>query len=141
MKGSAKNRAIGFYMQAMAAITGFLSVFVYFFYVSALGKIDKLVIAGLVIGFLCGAVQLFVKTGIFALMMSILFSVTLFYFITCTETIGSYTDYFNNIVAFGHPELIGIINLVIGFIAVSAVIAIIGCFFTTKKEEPEAEKI
>jgi len=133
MKASLKNQAAGFYIQTIAAIAGLISIVVYFRYASALGIVDKLVVIGMITGILCGIVQLLLNIDVFALLMSVSFSVTLFYFITCGETIGSYMDYINNIVAFGHSELIGHINLVIGFVAVSTVLAIVGCFFSTRK--------
>ena len=104
-------------------------------YASALGKYDVKILLGLGLGCVLGALQLFLQIGVFELLSSVLISVTLFYFITLTETIGSYADYLNNIVAFGHSELIGQINATIITTLVTAVLAIEGCFVSGQKEQ------
>ena len=102
---------------------------------SGLGKYDVKILLGLGLGCVLGALQLFLQIGVFELLSSVLISVTLFYFITLTETIGSYADYLNNIVAFGHSELIGQINATIITTLVTAVLAIVGCFVSGQKEQ------
>ena len=135
MKETRKNKAFGFYITVAAAILGIVALILYFYYASLLGTRDYLVVAGIIVGVVCGLVQLYLRFGIFSLVMSAVYSVTLFYFITSTETIGSYTDYFNNIVAFGHSELLMNINMVIGVLGVAALLTIVGCFLSISKEE------
>ena len=98
---------MGFYIQAIVPVFCLISLITYLVYASALGKYDVKILLGLGLGCVLGALQLFLQIGVFELLSSVLISVTLFYFITLTETIGSYADYLNNIVAFGHSELIG----------------------------------
>ena len=119
-----KNKTVGFYIQAIVPVFCLISLITYLVYASALG-----------LGCVLGALQLFLQIGVFELLSSVLISVTLFYFITLTETIGSYADYLNNIVAFGHSELIGQINATIITTLVTAVLAIVGCFVSGQKEQ------
>ena len=129
-----KNKARGFYIQVLAAAGGVTSLVLYFVYASALGVTDSIVVAGMVAGIACGVTQLFLKSGIPTLAMTALYSVTIFYFITCTETIGSYADYFSNIVAFGHPELVGHITAIVIVGVISALFAVISCFLPIHNE-------
>ena len=94
---SLKNRTIGFYIQAAIPLLCLVSLVAYLVYASALGKYDVKVILGLGIGCALSTVQFWVKTGIIELIASIIISVTLFYFVTLTETVGSYADYLNRI--------------------------------------------
>lgn len=129
-----KNRTIGFCIQAIVPIFCLISLIAYLVYASALGKYDVKILLGLGLGCVLGALQLFMQIGVFELISSVLISVTLFYFVTLTETIGSYADYLNNIVAFGHSELIGQINATIIVMLITAVLAIVGCFVSGQKE-------
>ena len=140
MKNLGKNKASGFYITAVAAVLGIAALILYFYYASLLGTRDYLTVAGIIAGIVCGVIQLFTDIGVFSFVMSAAYSVTLFYFITCTETIGSYTDYFNNIVAFGHPELLVNINLVIGFLGAAALLTVVGCFLPVSKAEPGMQR-
>lgn len=112
-----------------------MSLVAYLVYASALGKYDVKVILGLGIGCALSTVQFWVKTGIIELIASIIISVTLFYFVTLTETVGSYADYFNNIVAFGHSELIGQMNVTVIITAITAILGIVGCFVSGQKKQ------
>ena len=134
MKNLWKNKASGFYIMAAATVLGAVALILLFYYASLLGTVDYLTVTGIIVGIVCGVLQLFVGVEVFSLVMSAAYSVTLFYFITCTETIGSYTDYFNNIVAFGHPELLVNINLVVGVLGVAALLTVVGCFLPISKE-------
>jgi hypothetical protein len=127
------RRAAGFYLQAAAIVLGVIALIVYLVYAAALGSIDLRVVVGVLLGCLCGVLQLWDKSSIPALAMTVLYSVTTFYFITCTETIGSYADYFSNIVAFGHPELIGQINTTVAMLLIAALVSVVGGFLPTKK--------
>ena len=98
-------------------------------------KYDVKVILGLGIGCALSTVQFWVKTGIIELIASIIISVTLFYFVTLTETVGSYADYLNNIVAFGHSELIGQMNVTVIITAITAILGIVGCFVSGQKKQ------
>lgn len=130
-----KNKTVGFYIQAIVPVFCLISLITYLVYASAMGKYDVKILLGLGLGCVLGALQLFLQIGVFELLSSVLISVTLFYFITLTETIGSYADYLNNIVAFGHSELIGQINATIITTLVTAVLAIVGCFVSGQKEQ------
>lgn len=130
-----QKKPAGWYLTALAIVGGAATMVLYLAYAAALGTTDAWVAAGLLAGAACGAAQLFLPTGIFALIMSALYSVSTFAFITCRETIGSYTDYFSNIIAFGHPELIGQINAVVIAGALSAVLAVVSCFLPSSKQE------
>ena len=126
---------MGFYIQAIVPVFCLISLITYLVYASALGKYDVKILLGLGLGCVLGALLLFLQIGVFELLSSVLISVTLFYFITLTDTIGSYADYLNNIVAFGHSELIGQINATIITTLVTAVLAIVGCFVSGQKEQ------
>ena len=130
-----KNKTVGFYIQAIVPVFCLISLITYLVSASALGKYDVKFVLGLGLSCVLGALQLFLQIGVFELLSSVLISVTLFYFITLTETIGSYADYLNNIVAFGHSELIGQINATIITTLVTAVLAIVGCFVSGQKEQ------
>lgn len=132
---SLKNRTIGFYIQAAIPLLCLVSLVAYLVYASALGKYDVKVILGLGIGCALSTVQFWVKTGIIELIASIIISVTLFYFVTLTETVGSYADYLNNIVAFGHSELIGQMNMTVIITAITAILGIVGCFVSGQKKQ------
>ena len=116
-----KNKTVGFYIQAIVPVFCLISLITYLVYASALGKYDVKILLGLGLGCVLGALQLFLQIGVFELLSSVLISVTLFYFITLTETIGS--------------ELIGQINATIITTLVTAVLAIVGCFVSGQKEQ------
>lgn len=128
-----RKKAPGFMVQALTGIFGLVALGFYLAYAVALGTVDPLVVAGLVAGAVCGGLQLLMKPGVFALAMSILYSVTAFYFGTCTETVGTFADYFSNIVAFGHPDLIGNMCAVLVAMLIGTLLSIIGCFMPTEK--------
>lgn len=130
-----KNNIVWLWIQRLIPVGCMVSFIMYLFYASALGKYDIKIMLGFLAACGCGIVQIFVKTGIFELLASVLMSVTMFYFITLTETVGSYADFFNNIVAFGHAELIGRINAVIIVTAIGTVLTIVGCFGSPQKED------
>ena len=82
-----KNKTVGFYIQAIVPVFCLISLITYLVYASALGKYDVKILLGLGLGCVLGALQLFLQIGVFELLSSVLISVTLFYFITLTETI------------------------------------------------------
>lgn len=128
-----ETKAAGFYVQVGAVVMDVVSLIVYLVYAAALGTTDLLVVAGLLLACLCGAAQLRLNISVPALAMTALLSVTTFYFITCTETIGSYADYFSNIVAFGHPELIGNINTTVAIMLIASLVSVVANFLPTAK--------
>ena len=130
---SNNRRAAGFYVQLLAAIAGIVSLIVYFIYALRLGKSDPLVIAGLIISILTCVLQLKIDFTLPVLVGAVVYSLTGFYFLSGTESIGTYTDYFSNIIAFGHPELVNIMTCAAALMIVSALLAVAGSFMRTKR--------
>ena len=128
-----KNRGIGFIFNAAAIAAGVLALILYFVFAAGLGSTSVLVIAGIVLGAASFAAALAVDFTPLVLCGTALYSVTAFYFITSSEVIGSYADYFSNIVAFGHPELVGIITATAIVMVIAAIIGVVGCFMPAKK--------
>ena len=128
MAGFLKGKRIGYYLNIASCAVGIVALIVYLVYGAALGMYESAVIALFIAGIACGVLQMFIRFDWFILGMAICFSLGLFAFVTCTETVGSIADYMNSIVAFGHPEFIGNIVAVIAIAAVAVFIAVFWCF-------------
>ena len=134
MKKNAR-RAGGFYVQTAAVILGALALILYLNYSAKLGNTDILVVLGIVLGAAACGFQLTGKFTFPVLLGAVIYSVTAFYFVTGADVVGSFADYFSNIVAFGHPELVGNIVAAAAPLLISAIMAIIGSFLPTYQND------